>query len=119
MREFKSFLDKYNLDYLVEGESEFNKIKKSLKAANDNNKLTFSQSKLFNLSDQYFDNMRNNQFSNRKNQKWIKDGLRREFSKVIYGLSQEIKAKLYNDEVYNKAVDVLLNQKTYSEILNL
>ena len=118
IRDFKKYLDTYSLDYNVEGEKEFIKLEKTLKNTN-NNQLTFGHINLLNAANQYFDNMRNKQFLNRNNQKWIKHALRRELSKVIFGSSEEIKAQLVNDSIYNKAVEILLNQKTYNKILNL
>ena len=115
-RKFKKYLDRYDLDYVVEGEKEFRKLEKTLKQSN---KITLAYNNLLNSANQYFNNIRNNQFYNRNNQRWIEDALRRELTKVVYGSSAEIKAQIYNDEVYHKGVEILLNKKTYSKILNL
>ena len=119
IREFKKYLDSYSLDYTIEGEKDFKKLEKTLKEANKEKKLTFAYNSLLSAANQYFENMRNKQFLNKENQKWIKHALRRELSKVIFGSSAEIKAQLYNDNIYNKAVETLLNDKIYNKILNL
>ena len=54
-----------------------------------------------------------------ENQKWIKNGLLREFSRVIYGEKERIKAGLKEDADYKKAIELLLNQNKYYKILNI
>ena len=54
-----------------------------------------------------------------ENQKWIKNGLLRELSLVVYGEKEKIRVSLYEDDVYNTAVNKLLNLKEYYSILGM
>ena len=122
LRDFKKYLDKYSIDFIVDGEIEFKKLEAKLKETDDynkDNKLTMGEQLMLNNVNHYFNNIRNNQFSNNINKKWIKKALMREFSKVIYGSKEEIKAKLFDDKIYEKAVQVLLKRKDYNIFLNL
>ena len=65
----------------------------------------------------YFNEIKKVQFYLEENQKWIKNGLEREISKVIGGEKERIKASLNEDLEYRKAINLILNLKDYYSIL--
>ena len=69
--------------------------------------------------DNYFKQLRSVQFSLKENQIWIKNGLKREFSKVLSGESERIKSGLDIDQDFKIASDILLDQKEYYKMLGV
>ena len=127
MKDFKVFLNDYKLDFNIEGESDFDRLKNKIKNSaisinkySKNISYNYSQELLFLQEiENYFNQLKLVQFSLDENQKWIKNGLLREFSRVIYGEKERIKAGLKEDSDYKKAVDILLNKNKYYKILNI
>ena len=127
MRDFKGFLNDYNLEFKIKGEVDLIKLKKNITSLpvsinkysrniTYNNKSEHSTIKEL---EKYFEQLKLVQFSLEENQKWIKNGLLREFSRVIYGEKERIKAGLKEDFDYKKAKDLLLNKKKYYKVLNI
>ena len=58
------------------------------------------------------------QFTLPENQRWIKNGLAREISRVIGNEEERIKVSLLEDSEYRKAVEILLDLKEYYSILD-
>ena len=127
MSDFKIFLNEYNLDFKVKGEIDLDRLRKKINnSAISINKysrnISYSHNIDFNLLkelENYFNQMKLVQFSLDENQKWIKNGLLREFSRVIYGEKERIKAGLKEDSDYKKAVKLLLNKNKYYKLLNI
>ena len=65
----------------------------------------------------YYKQMKLVQYSLPENQKWIKNGLLREISRVVIGEKERIKVSLYEDEDYKVASAILLDLKEYYKIL--
>jgi len=122
LRDFKNYLDDYDIQYTLKGEKELNKLKEQLKVTgltSSNNHISFEEQKMIEEMEKYFDRLHYKQFTLIHNHKWIKNGLLREFSKVIHGNKEEIKVSLNEDEEYDKSREVLLRKKEYLKILNL
>jgi len=127
MSDFKNFLNDYDLDFKVKGEIDLNRLKDKIKNSSISiNKysrnISFSNSQellIIKEFENYFNKLKLVQFSLDDNQKWIKNGLLREFSRVIYGEKERIKASLKEDLDYNEAKELLLNESKYYKILNI
>ncbi|MAZ60714.1 MAG: hypothetical protein CMG50_00870 [Candidatus Marinimicrobia bacterium] len=127
MKDFKLFINDYKLKYKLKGEQEYlnfidkmkqspisiNRFSKNIYIKESVNKSFIDKNSNFN----YFDEIKKVQFSLEENQKWIKNGLERELSKVIAGEKERIKASLNEDKEYKKAVDLILSLKEYYTIL--
>ena len=50
--------------------------------------------------------------------KWIKNGLLRAMSHVALGNKEKIRVSLFQDNIYNKAKDILLDMNSYYDIFN-
>jgi len=127
MKDFKLFINDFQLEYKLKGEQEYlnfiDKMKQSPISINRFSKNIYfkeSVNKSFIIKDSnmnYFDEIKKVQFLLEENQKWIKNGLERELSKVIAGDKERIKASLNEDKEYKKAVDLILSLKEYYTIL--
>ena len=127
MKDFKLFINDYQLEYKLKGEQEYlnyvDKMKQSPISINRFSKNIYfkeSVNKSFITKDSnmnYFDEIKKVQFLLEENQKWIKNGLERELSKVIAGEKERIKASLNEDNEYKKAVSLILSLKEYYNIL--
>jgi hypothetical protein len=67
--------------------------------------------------DNYYKKARFSQFDDIDNRKWIENGLLREMSRVVSGEEARIKAGLEVDSIYHKAIEVLLDQNQYYDLL--
>jgi carboxyl-terminal processing protease len=126
--DFKIFLSEYEIEYNLPGEKYLEKLKEDLKS---NELLSINKSLLdkilfwrkspkerltLNL-DSYYQKERNRQFSDPSNRKWIRNGLLREMSRIAIGERSRIKAGLQVDTGYHKAVEILLDQNQYYDLL--
>ena len=128
MSDFKLFIKDYDLDYQLKGEKEYlkflEKMKKTPISINKYSKNIFSnQNGNIDLIDEdmmnsYFEQIKKVQFSLDENQRWIKNGLEREISKVLGGEKERIRASLNEDIEYKKAIKLILNLKEYYTILD-
>ena len=48
-----------------------------------------------------------------ENRRMIYNGLLREFSRLVYGEKERIRVGLFVDEVYNRAVDIIISDEYY------
>ena len=125
MNNFKKYLDEFDVEFNLSGEKEFlklkNKIKNSTISINPHSRnISESSENLFlDEVEEYFKQLKDLQFSLPENQRWIKNGLLREMSRIISGEKERIKVSLYEDDDYNRAVDLILNLKEYDSILEL
>ena len=127
MKAFKLFLDDYTLEYKLKGEDEYlkflDKVNMSPISINKfSRNIYFKDSSIMEQNntipvENYFNEIKKVQFSLEENQRWIKNGLEREISKVIGGEKERIKASLNEDLEYRKAVNLILNLKDYYSIL--
>jgi len=69
-----------------------------------------------NISD-YFNQIKLFQYNDSDNLKWIKNALLREFSLTLGGEKEKIKASLINDKEYLKAVEIILSDELYQDII--
>ena len=69
-----------------------------------------------NISD-YFNQIKLFQYNDSDNLKWIKNALLREFSLILGGEKEKIKASLINDKEYLKAVEIILSDELYQDII--
>ena len=87
-------------------------------------KTGFNESKqneleyLTNNINNYFNEIKLFQYNDSNNIKWIKNALLREFSSVLGGEKEKIKASLLNDKEYLEATNIILNNELYKEIIN-
>ena len=65
----------------------------------------------------YFNQIKLFQYNDSNNLKWIKNALLREFSLTLGGEKEKIKASLINDKEYLKAVEIILDNKLYEDII--
>ena len=66
--------------------------------------------------DKYYQNKRNGQYWDPNNIKWVKNGLLREMSLVASGNREKIRVSLIEDNVYQEAVEILLDSNRYYDI---
>ena len=130
-RDFEIFLTEYEINYKLPGEKDLNKLKTALRSQDDLkkkdkpsilSKLIFwkkPKSAITQLTvkvDKYYQNKRDGQYWDPNNVKWIKNGLLREMSLVISGAREKIRVSLIEDNVYQEAVDILLDVNRYYDI---
>ena len=124
MRDFKNFIKFYDLNFFVPGENNFNKIKKQfLKESivinkNSHNISTSVKNTVINDLNNYFKRVKKLQFSLPENLLAIKNGLLREFSRVMYNEEKRIEVSLINDIEYNEAVEILNSKNEYFRLLD-
>ncbi len=121
LNDFKFFVNDYDLSYQLEGEKEFKRLSAMLKKApisinsySKNISMNKNSNKSY-ISDmeEYFKQLKIVQFSLPENQKWIKNGLAREISRVIGNEEERIKVSLLEDSEYKRAVNIILDLKEY------
>ena len=125
LNDFKVFLNDYDLNYKVQGENEFKRLYKSLNnvavsinpysrniSIGKQNDISF-----MNEIEKYFNQLKMVQFSLSENQRWIKNGIARELSRVIGSEEDRIEVSLLEDIEYHKAVDLIEDLKEYYSIL--
>ena len=125
MDAFKKYLNEYDINFNIPGEKEFYKFKKKIKSSSISinpysKNISRSNENIF-LDDMenYFEQVKLVQFSLPENQKWIKNGLLREMSRVISGEKERLRVSLYEDSDYNHAVELILDLQQYDSILGL
>ena len=126
MDDFKSFLDDYDLNYKIAGEKEFEKLNKiinkspiSINKYSKNVSYINNKNNILNDMNIFFKQLRKIQYSLEDNQKLIKNGLLREFSRVIVNDKERIKVSLIEDVDYKRSKLLLLNMEEYYKIINL
>ena len=119
MSDFKVFLEGYELEYLLPGEKELNKLEsklslyseKSSRSKNFLDKILFwrerKDKRLIDRLHKYYENEKNNQFENPLNYPWIKNGLQREMSIILGGKEEQIRVSLFEDSDYLQAAEIL------------
>jgi carboxyl-terminal processing protease len=130
-REFEIFLKEYEINYKLPGEKNLNKLKIALRSQDDLKKITNtsilsklmfwkkSKSVILQLTEKldiYYKNKREGQYWDPNNIKWVKNGLLREMSLVASGNREKIRVSLIEDNVYQEAVEILLDMNRYYDI---
>ena len=130
-RDFEKFLEEYKINYKLSGEKDLSKLKNALRSQDDMkgkynpsilSKIMFWQKtkspimKLTEDVDEYYQNKRYGQYWDPENIKWIKNGLIREMSLVASGEKEKIRVSLFEDNVYQEAVNILLDLNRYYDI---
>ena len=131
-KDFEKFLQEYEINYRLPGEKDLSKLKNALKSNEDFKKkskpsflsrLIFWKKPLSRMGkmtakvDEYYNKKRAGQYWDSKNIKWIKNGLLREISLVVSGKGKKIRVSLFEDNVYQEAVDILLDSNRYYDLL--
>ena len=122
-RKFKKFLYDYDLNYKLVGQIDFEKMKhKILNESISINKYSGLISNtpdydMMNNLDQYFDIIRNIQIDLPENKVAIKNGLLREFCRLLFNEQKMIEVSLINDITYNRAVEILKEKNEYYKSL--
>ena len=122
MKLFFNFIDSYGFDYQLKGEKKIQELKDilldNLISINPNSKniSKTKPSKLTKGIDAYIETVKKQEFYKDENQLLIKNGLLREFSRLISGEKERIKVSLFNDKEYLKALEII-NSNIYYEIL--
>ena len=122
MKLFFNFINSYGFDYQLKGEKKLQELKDDLLdnliSINPNSKniSKTKPSKLTKGIDAYIETVKKQEFYKDENQLLIKNGLLREFSRLISGEKERIKVSLFNDKEYLKALEII-NSNIYYEIL--
>lgn len=126
IREFKRFIDDYDLSFNISGEIGLNKVKSEIKnnsisiSKYSHNVSRVSKNHLLSEIDEYFQKIKKLQFALPDNQIQMKNGLLREFCRVFFNEKKRIEVGLINDIEYNKALEILSdNYKEYYKILEM
>ena len=121
--EFKKFLINYDLEYKIVGEVEFEKMKNNLLkesiSINKYSRLITSNPDYNMIRDieDYFKKIKQIQIDLSDNKRDIKNGLLREFCRLLFDEKKRIAASLKNDVEYNKAVEILNEKNEYYKLL--
>jgi len=126
MSQFKSFLNDFNLDFTLNEQKDFDKLKNklyktSISINNHSNNISYNNNSIDLISDfeDYLNQLKLIQYNLEENQRWIKNGLLREISRVAVDEKERIKVSLYEDDEYHEASVILLNLKEYYKLLNI
>ncbi len=123
LNEFEKYCENLDseLDYELPGERDLAKMKDNLginesgfNIARNNNFLLSWYVKGMN---KYFEKQKKKQFKDSENIVWIKNGLEREFSRIIVNERARIGAALNVDSEYKEAVNILSDYDKYYSIL--
>jgi len=121
--EFKKFLYDYDLNYKLVGEIDFEKMKKKILnesiSINKYSRLISNNPDydMINELDKYFNILRDIQIDLPENKEAIKNGLLREFCRLLFNEEKRIEVSLVNDIAYNKAVKILKDKNEYYKLL--
>jgi len=128
VNDFEIFLEEYEIEYSLSGERDLKRLKEKLNKNDKFHKKSFLNTLMFwkgaavndltKSLDKFYKKSRAKQFRESKNQRWIRNGLLREISRVTAGDRERIKAALLEDSEYHKAVEILLDQNQYYDILS-
>ena len=129
LSDFKNFIDDYELKYYLPGEKELNKLEDKLilyskgsKSKKLCDKILFwrkpKEERLLQKLNKYYEIEKEKQFFNPLNHHWIINGLEREMSMIVDGKSGQIRASLYEDVDYLKAIEILKDLNQYYDILS-
>lgn len=119
IKEFKKFIQDYDIKYTLRGEKELSKIKLSLESLNefyDTNKNKKLSKNIENL-ESYFQSLKKNPFDYPLIKEWVKRRLNEKINRVLFGKSEEIKQSLIYDKVFQEAIKLIQNDKNYYKIL--
>ena len=129
-KDFEIFLEDYEIKYKLPGEKNLVQIKKAIRSQKSLSlekksildKIFFWRKDDYYVSsitkdlDSFYKKKRKGQYWDINNIKWIKNGLIREMSLVASGEKEKIRVSLFEDNVYQEAVNVLLDMNRYYDV---
>ena len=129
-KDFEFFLEDYEIKYKLPGEKNLVQIKKAIRSQKSLSlekksildKIFFWRKDDYYVSsitkdlDSFYKKKRKGQYWDINNIKWIKNGLIREMSLVASGEKEKIRVSLFEDNVYQEAVNVLLDMNRYYDV---
>jgi len=129
--EFRQYVDSYEFNYLIEGEREFNDLKKELEnlpefsSKETDKKEIFIHdylknrrfNKLINRIEDYMNKNKQKYFFLEKNMDWIVNGIFREYSKLAMDNKASVRTSLYLDSEYKEAIRYIKDDETLSRLL--
>jgi carboxyl-terminal processing protease len=128
MSDFEQFLSEYDINYTLPGEKELDRMKEKMSSLHSVNEFSLMDKILFwrkpsvsNLTKRlhnFYESERKFQFNNPTNYKWIVNGLKREFSRILIDDKARIKASLEVDSDYHRANEVVSDLNQYYDILS-
>ncbi|MAV64578.1 MAG: hypothetical protein CMG00_05235 [Candidatus Marinimicrobia bacterium] len=126
LNDFEEFIKELGDDfsYQLPGEREFISMKKKIEgnSAKQEKFLKFiselrHEHRVINKTEQYFKKRKAAQFKDPENRKWIINGLKREFHRILLDEKSRIGVSLEVDSEYNEAAKLLLDLDKYYSIL--
>jgi len=121
--DFKKFLYDYNLNYKLVGQIDFEKMKRkilneSISINKDSRLISDTPAyDMVNELDNYFDIIKEIQIYLPENEAAVKNGLLREFCRILFNEKKKIEVSLINDITYNRAVEILKDKNEYYKLL--
>jgi carboxyl-terminal processing protease len=129
IKDFENFCNNVDddLDYLLPGEKELRLMKRALGADSGNDKQGMlsifrdsdASSRYIANMEKYFRKQKNKQFKSIDNQKWLINGLEKEFTRILLGERDRIGVSLKIDSEYDEAIKILKNIYMYDSILGV
>jgi len=129
---FKKFIERYDFNYKVDSEIEFDRLRKKVLASEDfsknnskNNNLIKNflnkskYNKLFKELERYIEKKKNKHFYKDDNSIWLVNMILREYAKTTISNNMQVKTSLYIDSEYYNAIDVLSDIAKYNRVLSL
>tara|TARA_B100000686_G_C16274582_1_gene705742 strand:- start:114 stop:677 length:564 start_codon:yes stop_codon:yes gene_type:complete len=119
LSDFEAYYDDLEADisFTLPGERELQEMKEKLDIDTDSSFSIFrdksSISRYIKKMEKYFIKEKNTQFNKKENKKWLKNGLEREFSRILVGEKARLGASLRVDAEYDEAVRILMNPDEY------
>lgn len=114
LSDFREFLSNKDISLNLPGEKQFSLLAESLDSVSVENLLVRHS---LDQLEFYFEEKKTNQFD--VEQEWLIIGLEREISNMLGGISARIESSFDDDKFILKAIEILRDQVTYLNTLNL
>ena len=128
---FKKYVEKYEFDYKVEGEKEFQKLKDILITYQDFSQDTSENNNFFESYikrnkykktikdlEKFIAKKKNEFFFKDESLDWIINGILREYSRLSINNAEAIRTSLYIDSEYYESIELLKDLDKYNNILD-
>ena len=128
---FKKYVEKYEFDYKIEGEREFQKLKDILITYQDFSQDTSENNNFFESYikrnkykktikdlEKFIAKKKNQFFFKDENLDWIINGILREYSRLSINNAEAIRTSLYIDSEYYESIELLKDLDKYNNILD-
>jgi len=129
---FRDFVDEYEFNYRIDGEIEFDRLKRKLLTTPDFSKDTSidndpikkfirnsKYNKLIKNLEKYIKKQKREYFYKTENEHWLINMILREYAKIITDNSAQVKTSLFIDSEYHDAIDLINDSNRYNRILSL